>query len=101
MAKGHIPVRKCVVCGRSYPKRELVRIVRTPEGKVEIDPQGKKPGRGAYLCHNPACWDMKVAVSKLQRALRVTLDEEARRALEEFAKMHIEAGEPATAGKPS
>ncbi len=93
-------MRKCVVCGISYPKRELVRIVRTPEGNVEIDPLGKKPGRGAYLCHNPACWDLRVAIPKLQRALRVTFDESARRALESFAKEHIEAGDPATAGKP-
>ncbi len=100
MAKKHIPMRKCVVCGKSYPKRELVRIVRTPEGKVEVDPLGKKPGRGAYLCHNPTCWDLQVAIPKLQRDLRASLDEDARRALEAFAEEHIKAGNPATAGKP-
>lgn len=44
-----IPMRKCVATGESLPKKELIRIVRTPEGNVEIDETGKKNGRGAYL----------------------------------------------------
>ncbi len=100
MAKKHVPMRTCVVCGTSYPKRDLVRIVRTPEGRVEIDPQGKKAGRGAYLCKNPACWDMKVAIPKLQRALRTTLDEQARHALIEYARI-IREQQPAAVGETS
>ncbi len=100
MAKKHVPMRTCVVCGESYPKRELVRIVRTPEGSVELDLQGKKPGRGAYLCRKPSCWDLRVAVPKLQRSLRATIDEEARAALEEFAR-EILAEASATVGEPS
>ena len=100
MSRKHIPMRTCVVCGESYPKRELVRIVRTPEGRVEIDPQGKKPGRGAYLCHKPSCWDLQVAVPRLQRSLRVTFDEEARAALEAHARK-ILADVSATVGETS
>ena len=44
-----IPMRKCVATGESLPKKELIRIVRTPDGNVEIDETGKKNGRGAYL----------------------------------------------------
>ena len=100
MAKKHIPMRTCVVCGETYPKRDLVRIVRTPDGRVEIDLRGKKPGRGAYLCHKPECWDLTVAVPRLQRALRATLDEEARAALKAYAQ-EILAEASATVGEPS
>lgn len=47
------PMRKCVVSGESFPKKELIRIVRTPEGDVEIDPTGRKNGRGAYISLQP------------------------------------------------
>ncbi len=100
MAKKHVPLRTCVVCGETYPKRELVRIVRTPEGKVELDPQGKKPGRGAYLCRKPTCWDLRVAVPRLQRSLRATLDDEAQAALEAYAQT-LQSGQPATVGETS
>ncbi len=51
--KRKIPMRKCVVSGESFPKKELIRIVRTPEGTVEIDPTGRKNGRGAYISLQP------------------------------------------------
>lgn len=98
MAKKHVPIRTCVVCGTSRPKRELIRIVRTPEGKVELDLTGKKPGRGAYLCPQPACWDLKVAIPRLQRSLRATIDEETRAALAAYAEtLRQEAAQPTTA----
>ena len=50
-----IPMRQCIGCQTSRPKKELVRVVRGPDGAVSIDAVGKKPGRGAYLCPNPAC----------------------------------------------
>jgi len=60
LARGkHVPIRMCVVCRRRRPKRELLRIVRTPEGFI-LDESGKLPGRGAYVCpDNPACWEEK------------------------------------------
>ncbi len=50
-----IPIRMCVACHEMKPKKELQRIVRSPEGEVSIDPVGKKPGRGAYLCASVEC----------------------------------------------
>ena len=50
MAQKKIPARQCIGCMTSRPKKELVRVVRAPSGEISIDPVGKKPGRGAYLC---------------------------------------------------
>ena len=50
-----IPQRMCLGCQTSRPKKELVRIVRSPEGEFSVDFTGKKPGRGAYICNNPEC----------------------------------------------
>ena len=50
-----IPVRRCVGCGEHFPKSELVRVLRTPEGEVILDLTGKKSGRGAYICKKAAC----------------------------------------------
>ena len=55
MAQKKIPARQCIGCMTSRPKKELVRVVRAPSGEIRIDPVGKKPGRGAYLCPDPAC----------------------------------------------
>ena len=50
-----IPMRMCVGCRESKPKRELIRVVRAPDGTVSMDPGGKKPGRGAYVCRQESC----------------------------------------------
>lgn len=50
-----VPVRRCVGCNTQKPKKELVRIVRSPEGEVSVDLTGKRSGRGAYLCPSAAC----------------------------------------------
>jgi len=65
-----VPIRSCTVCGLKAPKRELVRLVRTPDGSVEVDPTGKKAGRGAYLCSNQACWQAAAKGDRLSQALR-------------------------------
>jgi predicted RNA-binding protein YlxR (DUF448 family) len=67
----HVPQRTCIACRRTDAKRGLIRLVRTPEGQVEVDPTGKRNGRGAYLCHEPACWDAAIKRRALERALRV------------------------------
>ena len=73
----HVPLRTCIACQGKRPKRELVRVVRTPEGQIEIDPKGKLPGRGAYLCPELECWDVALKQQKLGRALkcRVTIED--------------------------
>jgi predicted RNA-binding protein YlxR (DUF448 family) len=62
----------------------LVRVVRTPEGAVEVDPTGKKNGRGAYLHADPACWDAALKRKALQHALKTELSESDRAGLERF-----------------
>ncbi len=64
-----IPLRKCLGCGEMKPKRELVRVVRSPEGEVSLDLTGKQNGRGAYLCPNKACLTAAVKAKRLERAL--------------------------------
>ena len=66
------PQRTCVVCRSTTAKRTLHRIVRSPAGTVAYDPTGKAPGRGAYLCGQPACLDTAVRRRSIQRALKVT-----------------------------
>ncbi len=64
-----IPQRMCVGCREMKNKRDLLRVVRTPEGSIEVDPTGKKSGRGAYLCNNQECLAQAVKGKRLQKAL--------------------------------
>jgi len=81
----HIPQRTCIACRSKRPKRELVRIVRTPTGDVAVDETGKKSGRGAYLCPARECWHRALSEGLLSRALRVSLTQETRTCLDEHA----------------
>ena len=87
----HIPERTCIACrslhleGAKQAKRDLVRVVRSPRGDVSVDLTGKKPGRGAYLCADPACWEVGLKKGALERALKVSISSTDRAALEAFA----------------
>jgi hypothetical protein len=70
------PLRTCVACARETDKRDLVRIVRDSEGYTRVDPGGKAPGRGAYVCATLTCFESAVARKRLASALRVSLTEE-------------------------
>ena len=65
----HVPQRTCVACRQARAKGELLRIVRTPQGSIEIDGLGKAAGRGAYVCRNERCPEQAVKQKKLSRAL--------------------------------
>ena len=82
----HIPQRTCVACRDKEAKRSLTRIVRTPTGEIEIDPTGKRNGRGAYLCSDPRCWDKALTTPVLARALKTELTDDARDRLRAFAQ---------------
>ena len=82
----HIPERTCIGCGRVQPKRLMVRVVRTVEGRVEADPTGKKSGRGAYLCKDWQCWDKALKRSALNRALKTELGPEDREELTRYGR---------------
>ncbi len=80
----HVPQRTCIVCKQVRPKRELIRVVRTPEGRIELDPGGKKSGRGAYLCARRSCWEPALHKGRLEHEFGVTLQSEDRAALEAY-----------------
>jgi len=90
----HIPQRTCISCRQSDSKRALIRLVRTAEERVEVDPSGKRPGRGAYLCIRWRCWELALRRQMIGRALRVDLQTEDRAALESFAKQLALVDEP-------
>ncbi|TVR18916.1 MAG: YlxR family protein [Anaerolineaceae bacterium] len=75
--KRRTPERMCAVCRTKHSKRALTRLVNTPDG-IMLDPSGKLNGRGAYLCEDRVCWERAVNTSVLEKALRVTLDDDAR-----------------------
>jgi hypothetical protein len=85
MQPKHIPERSCVACHTKRPKRDLVRVVRTPEGEVKVDPSGRANGRGAYLCKEPACWAEGVARGKLNSAFKSPLTQQAKQELGSYA----------------
>ncbi|GBC94235.1 hypothetical protein HRbin16_00016 [bacterium HR16] len=72
-ARKHTPIRTCVACRTAAPKRGLMRVVRTPEGAVVVDPTGKRAGRGAYVCRNVSCVQTALKAKKLERSLKVPL----------------------------
>ena len=71
-----IPQRQCMGCRERKAKRELIRVVRSPEGNVSLDFGGKMNGRGAYLCPNPECLKRAIRSKALERSLEVTIPEE-------------------------
>ena len=71
-----IPQRQCMGCRERKAKRELIRVVRTPEGAVSLDFGGKMNGRGAYLCPNPECLKKAIRSKSLDRSLEVTIPQE-------------------------
>jgi len=81
----HIPQRLCVVCRTTSAKRSLTRLVRTPDEGVQVDPTGKRNGRGAYLCADPACWQKALNGDVLAKALRTALSPQDRERLAQAA----------------
>lgn len=69
----HIPQRTCLACRQVKAKRELIRLVRITNGSVEIDNNGKKSGRGAYICQEQECWEVGLKGGRLEHALRTNL----------------------------
>ncbi len=71
-----IPQRQCMGCRERKSKRELIRVVRSPEGTVCLDFGGKAPGRGAYLCPNPECLKKAIRSKALDRSLEIQIPQE-------------------------
>ena len=66
-----VPLRKCLGCMSSFPKKDLVRVLKTPEGEVIIDLSGKKSGRGAYICKDKACLKKAIKSKRIQSNLEI------------------------------
>lgn len=94
----HVPQRTCVACRAVTGKREMVRIVRTPEGAIVIDETGKRNGRGAYLCPQLSCWETALDRKSLDRALNTEITAEAKAQLMEYT---IGLPQPLPAETPS
>ena len=71
-----IPLRMCTGCMEMKPKKELIRVVKTPEGEVTVDLTGKKSGRGTYICRNIKCHEQAFKAKRLSRNLDIAIDEE-------------------------
>ena len=82
----HIPQRTCIVTRQTGDKRGLIRIVRTPEGRVEVDATGKKNGRGAYLTADRAIWERALKGNILARALKAEINPEDAATLQAYAE---------------
>jgi predicted RNA-binding protein YlxR (DUF448 family) len=76
-----VPMRQCAACGAIRPKRELTRIVRTPDGEVRLDPTGRANGRGAYVCDGEACRERAARGDRLASRLGATVPDGVREAL--------------------
>lgn len=81
-----VPMRQCVGCREMKPKKELIRVVRSPEGTVSLDLKGKLPGRGAYMCPDPECLKRARKSRALERAFSAPLPAEVWQALEDQMK---------------
>ena len=75
-AEKKIPMRQCLGCREMKPKKDLLRVVRSPEGSVTIDGRGKASGRGAYVCPDPACLNKAIRSKALERSLGVPVPQE-------------------------
>lgn len=81
MKEKKVPMRMCVGCREMKPKRELIRVVRSPEGAVSMDATGRKPGRGAYVCRSVDCLKRAIKQRQLERAFDCPLGEETHQSL--------------------
>ena len=81
MKEKKVPMRMCVGCREMKPKKELLRVVRSPEGSLSVDATGRKPGRGAYVCRSAACLKKAIRQKQLERAFECALQDEVKEAL--------------------
>ncbi len=76
MVQKKIPMRQCLGCREMKPKRELIRVVRSPEGDISLDFRGKVSGRGAYVCRDMACLKKAMKSKGLERAFETAIPQE-------------------------
>lgn len=83
-----VPERKCMGCNEKRPKKELIRVVRTPEGEIQLDDNGKVSGRGVYICPKMECFVKSKKAKRFERSLEVEIPETVYESLEKkFAEL--------------
>ena len=90
--KKKIPERRCVGCGESFPKKDLIRVVRDPSGNVSLDFTGKKAGRGAYLCKKQSCFKKARKAGRFNSNLNCTVPDEVLDELYEALAAELQDG---------
>ena len=83
MRQKKIPMLMCAGCGEHKPKKELVRVVKSPEGEISLDTTGRKPGRGAYVCRSADCLRLARRARRLERAFSCQIPDEVYERMEE------------------
>ena len=83
------PTRRCTGCGEHFPKKELIRVLRTPEGEITVDFHGKKSGRGAYICPKLDCFNKARRSKRIASSLETPIPEEIYERLEEEIKSGV------------
>ncbi len=83
-----VPLRMCAGCGEMKPKKELVRVVKPPEGEISIDLTGKKAGRGAYVCPSPECLKKARKNRRIERSFQCKIPDEIYDAMEAELEKH-------------
>ncbi len=87
-----IPMRSCVGCMQKKDKRDLVRVIRTPEGEIKLDVTGRANGRGAYICPDPACLKKAEKKGSLSRTLEQAVPQEIYAALSQYVSERAATG---------
>lgn len=82
MANKKIPLRKCVACNEMKEKKEMIRVIKTPENEIMLDATGRKNGRGAYICADPGCFRLARKNKGLERSLKTAIPQEVYESLE-------------------
>lgn len=86
MKQKKIPLRRCNGCNEQKPKKELIRIVKSPDGEISLDLTGKKSGRGAYICNDLECLRKAGKSRRIDKTFEMTIPDEVYKSLEEQIK---------------
>ena len=76
MSMKKVPLRQCIGCGEMKSKREMIRVIKTPENEILLDATGRKNGRGAYLCFSEECFQKAVKNKGLERSFKQAIPQE-------------------------
>ena len=90
MKKKKVPVRRCIACLEMKAKRELIRVVKSPEGEISLDETGRKNGRGAYLCKDPSCFSKAQKSKALNREFKTEIPDDIYQLMEKQLEECIE-----------